>query len=87
MVVEWRISGVATFCAFRVLAMSIADSGTVMLKARDGQATGGGGVDKFRIKIWDTSTDQAVYDNQYGDTDDSNTTTELGGGSIVTHDK
>jgi len=26
-----------------------------------------------------------IYDNQLGDADDANTTTELGGGSIVLH--
>lgn len=33
-----------------------------MLTAIDGQINGGGGVDKFRIKIWDTTTDAVIYD-------------------------
>lgn len=37
-----------------------------MLIAIDGQATGGGGVDKFGIKIWDKTTGQVVYDNTTG---------------------
>jgi PKD repeat protein len=52
-----------------------------ILTAVDGQVTGGGGVDKFRIKI----TDQAgnvVYDNQMGQLEDSDAATSLGGGSI-----
>jgi hypothetical protein len=54
-----------------------------LLTAIDGQISGGGGTDKFRIKIWDT--DGVVYDNEMG-TDDSGTpTTALGGGSIVIH--
>ena len=32
----------------------------------DGQAPGGGGVDKFRIKIWKRRTLRVVYDNQAG---------------------
>ena len=56
-----------------------------MLTAIDGQITGGGGVDKFRIKIWDKNNgDTVVYDNQVtGDPSDTAIpTTALGGGSI-----
>jgi hypothetical protein len=57
-----------------------------MLTAIDGQVNGGGGVDKFRLKIWDKlNGDAIVYDNQMGAGDDSNPTTVLGGGSIVIH--
>jgi PKD repeat protein len=56
-----------------------------MLSAVDGQETGGGGVDKFRIKIWDVATGDVVYDNQMGSADDAEATTALGGGSIVIH--
>jgi hypothetical protein len=52
-----------------------------LLTAIDGQINGGGGTDKFRIKIWDTSS--IVYDNQMGKSDTGNDATELGGGSIV----
>src|SRR5262249_31476418 len=34
-----------------------------LLTATDGQRNGGGGVDKFRIKIWDPVTGVVVYDN------------------------
>jgi hypothetical protein len=34
-----------------------------MLTAIDGQVNGGGGVDKFRLKIWDRATGNIVYDN------------------------
>jgi hypothetical protein len=37
-----------------------------ILTAIDGAVKGGGGVDKFRIKITDKSTGAAVYDNQLG---------------------
>ncbi len=56
-----------------------------MLTAIDGAINGGGGVDKFGIKIWDVATDEIVYDNQMGAADDGNPATELGGGSIVIH--
>jgi hypothetical protein len=63
-----------------------------LLTAIDGQINGGGGVDKFRIKIWDynQSTDGSsgvVYDNQMGKSDTGSDSTELSGGSIVVHTK
>ena len=59
-----------------------------LLTAIDGQITGGGGYDKFRIKIWDKNNgDVVVYDNQMGALDGSNLTTLLGGGSILIHAK
>ena len=57
-----------------------------MLTGRDGQANGGGGVDRFRIKIWDKDAgDEVVYDNQLGDADDVDATDAIEGGSIVIH--
>jgi hypothetical protein len=56
-----------------------------MLTAIDGQINGGGGLDKFRIKIWDPATDTVVYDNQMTAADDAMPTTVIGGGSIVIH--
>jgi hypothetical protein len=56
-----------------------------MLTAIDGQLNGGGGVDKFRIKIWDKATGNTVYDNQIGEADDVDPSQALGGGSIVIH--
>jgi hypothetical protein len=59
-----------------------------MLTATDSQIKGGGGVDTFRIKIWDKNNgDAVVYDNQMGEADDSHAGTVLGGGSIVIHTK
>lgn len=58
-----------------------------MLSAVDGQINGGGAVDKFRIKIWDNTTGQVIYDNQMGDAEDAELTTAIGGGSIVIHKK
>lgn len=55
-----------------------------MLTAIDGRINGGGGVDKFRIKIWDKNNgDAIVYDNHIGAPDNSDPTTALGGGSVV----
>jgi PKD repeat protein len=56
-----------------------------MLSAIDGALPGGGGSDKFRIKIWEKATDAVVYDNQLGVDDDAPPDTEIGGGSIVIH--
>jgi len=56
-----------------------------MLTAIDGQIAGGGGQDKFRIKIWDKATNQPVYDNLLQAPDDADPTTVIGGGSIVIH--
>ena len=50
----------------------------------DGQASGGGGKDRFRIKIWDrTAGDRLVYDTQPGADDADPPTTGLVAGSIV----
>ena len=56
-----------------------------LLSAIDGQLNGGGGTDKFRIKIWDKASGSVVYDNQLGAADTSDPTTVIGGGSIVIH--
>jgi probable HAF family extracellular repeat protein len=62
-----------------------------MLTAIDGQVNGGGGTDRFRIKIWyydaDLDKDVVVYDNQI-DSGTEGTLSEgtaIGGGSIVIH--
>ncbi len=56
-----------------------------MLTAIDGQVNGGGGVDKFRIRIWDAVAGNSIYDNQLGASDNSVPTTAIQGGSIVIH--
>ena len=56
-----------------------------ILTAVDGQINGGGGIDKFRIKIWDKATGAIIYDNQLGAADGADPSTVLGGGSIVIH--
>jgi hypothetical protein len=54
--------------------------------AIDGQVSGGGGVDKFRIMIWDhNSSSTLLYDNKRGISESSDDATEIGGGSIVIH--
>jgi PKD domain-containing protein len=54
-----------------------------ILTAIDGQVSGGGGADKFRIKIWETATGTVVYDNQMAADDGADPTTVIGGGSIA----
>lgn len=56
-----------------------------MLTAIDGQLNGGGGNDKFRIKVWNKTTNVIIYDNLLDAPDSSDPTTVLGGGSIVIH--
>ncbi|MGB5417308.1 HYR domain-containing protein, partial [Algibacter sp.] len=52
----------------------------------DGDATGGDGDDKFRIKIWaDGSSSDVVYDNEFSSEENADSSTILGGGSIVIH--
>jgi hypothetical protein len=56
-----------------------------ILTAIDGNINGGGGADKFRIKIWDKAGGAVVYDNQLGASDSTDPNTAIGGGSIVIH--
>lgn len=56
-----------------------------MLTAIDGQINGGGGVDKFRMRIWDKVDGGLIYDNQLNAPDNADPTTALQGGSIVVH--
>ncbi|MGZ6972458.1 MAG: PKD domain-containing protein [Acidimicrobiia bacterium] len=43
------------------------------------------GNDKFRIKVWNTSTGEVLYDNQAGAVDTANAITNVSCGSIVIH--
>ena len=60
-----------------------------MLTAIDGGIVLGDGndndEDRFRIKIWDRTTDKLIYDNQIGAVDGEDPTTFLGSGSIIIH--
>ena len=57
-----------------------------LITAIDGQISGGGGVDKFRIKIWDRdNAGGVVYDNHRGESENGDAATAIGGGSIVIH--
>lgn len=59
-----------------------------MLTAIDGAIPGGGGSDKFRLKIWDKNqSGTIVYDNILGAGDDADPTTAIQGGSIIIHTK
>lgn len=55
------------------------------LTAIDGDVNGGGGIDKFRIKIRQKGSGGVIYDNQQGDADSAQLNTALGGGSIQIH--
>ena len=57
-----------------------------LLSAVDGNLGSPATADLFRIKIWDKNNNDAIiYDNQYGATDNSVLTTQIGGGSIIIH--
>jgi uncharacterized protein (TIGR02145 family) len=56
-----------------------------MVSAVDGNVSGGGGYDKFRIKIWNKTDNTIVYDNNLGKDENDIPATVLGGGSIVIH--
>ena len=56
-----------------------------MLTVIDGDVNGGGGVDRFRLRVWNEATGGVVYDNQMNAPDDATPSTALGGGSIVIH--
>jgi sugar lactone lactonase YvrE len=60
-----------------------------LLTTNDGQLTGGGGVDKFRIKIWDKLTGAVVYDNVLDPTATDNIDNakpqNISGGNILIH--
>lgn len=58
-----------------------------LLTATDGNLTGGGGVDRFRIKIWNQATGVVVYDNVRGASDDIDSANPeaISSGSIVIH--
>jgi PKD repeat protein len=57
----------------------------LLITAIDGQADGGGGIDRVRVKIWDKTNGRVIYDSQAGAPDDANPTTAVQGGAIVVH--
>ena len=62
-----------------------------LLTAIDGQVTGGGGMDRFRIRVWhyDAGLEQDVidYDNQLDSSTEGTLSegTAIGAGNIVIH--
>jgi len=56
-----------------------------LISVVDGAMNGGGGTDKFRIKITDKTSGGVVYDNQLGASDTTSASTVIAGGSIVIH--
>jgi hypothetical protein len=57
--------------------------GTFLLTVIDGDQPGGGGLDKFRIKISDSAG--VIYDNQIGADDSADPSTVIASGHIVIH--
>jgi len=54
-----------------------------ILTVIDGDAKGGGGVDKFRIRIWNKNTGVIVFDNEMGVSDAADPFTPVGSGSSI----
>lgn len=55
-----------------------------LISAVDGGKKSSSAPDNLRVKIWDGSG-SVIYDNQRGDSDNADASTQLGGGSIVIH--
>jgi hypothetical protein len=53
-----------------------------LLTGIDGDRLIGTPADRFRVKIWSLASGAIVYDNQYGQAEDTDASTALGGGSI-----
>ena len=60
-----------------------------MLTSVDGDISGGGGIDKFRLKVWTINIDGSdggiIYDNNLSASDTADPSTTLGGGNITIH--
>jgi hypothetical protein len=56
-----------------------------ILTAIDGDQAGGGGIDRLRLKVWNSNG--VAYDNQLNAPDSADPTTGLSGGSITIHKK
>lgn len=54
-----------------------------ILTVIDGQLTGGGGVDKIRMKIYNKKTNQVYYDTQFGSSDADAPVTPVESGSTI----
>ncbi|MBI4067775.1 hypothetical protein HY407_05320 [Candidatus Gottesmanbacteria bacterium] len=83
---QWLVVGGAK-AQYKGTGTVVNDNGnyTFLLSAIDGQINGGGGEDKFRIKIWDTNTNYVIYDNQIGAGDTADPSMMINSGSIVIH--
>jgi len=57
-----------------------------MVSAIDGSKLSNNESDRFRIKIWEESTQEVVYDNQMDAAENEDPSTILGGGSIVIYE-
>lgn len=56
-----------------------------ILSAIDGRKPGAGGVDRFRVKIWDRATGEVLFDTQPGAPEGASPSMTLGGGSVQIH--
>jgi hypothetical protein len=54
-----------------------------LLTATDGQVTGGGGTDKIRLKVWNSTTGQVIYDTRPGAPDTASATLAFVKGVVI----
>jgi hypothetical protein len=83
---EWMVISGYKAQYYGVGTINGTGSYSFILTSIDGKQTGGGGVDKFRIKIYaDNQGNGVIYDNLMNQPDSADPTTTLGGGSIQIH--
>jgi probable HAF family extracellular repeat protein len=88
---DWLVVGGARAQFKGMGTLNGADGYKFLLTAVDGQIPGGGGTDRFRIKIWsydeNLKQDVVTYDNQMDPSTEGTVSegTAIGGGSIVIH--
>jgi hypothetical protein len=84
---EWLVIAGARAQYKGVGQINGAGSYGLLITVIDGQVDGGGGIDKIRVKIWDTANGRVVFDSQPGAPDDANPSTAIQGGAIVVHSR
>ena len=86
---EWLVIQIAGAKATYKGSVTINGQGNYGFKLTsiDEELTPSTDVDLFRIKIWDKdNNDEIIYDNQLGDDDDADPTTQIAGGNIKIHE-
>ena len=86
--IDWIVVDRPNAQVFGTGTVNNAGSYGFLVTVTDGDSSGGDGIDRFRIKIWDKNAgDAVVYDNVIGGSDDIDTATPqpLSGGNVTIH--